>query len=217
MEDYENAISLDQISFSYAADSIAVFEKINFDIRTGQKIGIIGPNGSGKSTLLHLIMGLLHPSAGKISLLGQSMHSEKDYVVARKNIGFVFQDADDQLFSPTVLEDVAFGPLNLGFSQVVAKDKALSTLAKLGLSGFKDRITYKLSGGEKKMIALATALVMEPDILILDEPTTGLDPDTIERIIGILNQLSITLLIVSHRYDFLEKVTEKMIRMQDIN
>ena len=126
----------------------------------------------------------------------------------RPRIGFLFQDADDQLFSPTVLEDVAFGPLNLGKSQEEAKAIALKTLASLGLSGFEDRITYKLSGGEKRLVSLATVLAMEPDVLLLDEPTTGLDEATEKRLIDILKGLDLSYIVVSHNLDFLMRTTD---------
>jgi cobalt/nickel transport system ATP-binding protein len=129
-------------------------------------------------------------------------------------MGFLFQNADDQLFSPTVLEDVAFGPLNLGKKPKEARDMSLEILRELKLEGFGDRVTHRLSGGEKKLVALATVLVMKPEVLLLDEPTTGLDEDTSIRIIDILNNLDISYVIVSHEYDFLARTTRHIYSMR---
>ena len=129
-------------------------------------------------------------------------------------MGLLFQNADDQLFSPTVLEDVAFGPLNMGMKAKEARRLSMATLEELNLKGFEDRITCKLSGGEKRLVALATVLVMEPQVLLLDEPTSGLDEATRERIISILNSLKISYIIVSHEYDFLTRTTQSMYGME---
>lgn len=200
-------LNLNDISFSYPGSERKVLDHLNFSISDGEKVGLIGPNGSGKSTLLHIIMGLLRPDAGHLEFLGQRPETEKDFRLIRRNVGLVFQNADDQLFSPTVLEDVAFGPLNMGKSPAEARDMSLRTLKELNLDGFENRITHKLSGGEKKLVALATVLVMEPKVLFLDEPSTGLDETTREHIIEILNRLDITFVMVSHEYDYLARTT----------
>lgn len=190
-----------------------VLHGLNFELSTGQCVGIIGPNGSGKTTFLHVMMGLIRPDSGQIELFGQTMHGEKDFAAVRTSIGFLFQHADDQLFSPTVLEDVAFGPLNMGKPEHVARETAMVTLSRLGLEGFHDRITYRLSGGEKKLVALATILAMEPRILLLDEPTNDLDDMTRKRIIEVLNGLDIPSVIVSHDYDFLSETANTLMAM----
>jgi cobalt/nickel transport system ATP-binding protein len=133
----------------------------------------------------------------------------------RRKIGLLFQDADDQLFSPTVLEDVAFGPLNLGMSQDEAVDIAQKTLKSLDLIGFEDRITYKLSGGEKRLVSLATILAMEPEILLLDEPTAGLDDKTKAKLIGILSNLDLSFIVISHEIDFLFEITDSIYTMEN--
>ena len=137
-------------------------KNLDFEFHKGDRIGLVAPNGSGKTTLFHVIMGLLKPSAGRIVIFGQTRRKEKDFIDVRHRIGLLFQDADDQLFSPTVLEDVAFGPLNLGKTKQEALDISRRTLSFLGLSGFENRITFKLSGGEKRLVSLATILAMEP-------------------------------------------------------
>lgn len=206
-------VQLENVCFSYPNGG-AVLDDLQFKLREGEKLGLIGPNGSGKTTLLHIIMGLLSATSGTVRVLGKPAETEKDFRVVRQKIGFLFQNADDQLFSPTVLEDVAFGPLNLGKRPKEARQMSLETLRALNLEGFEDRLTHKLSGGEKKLVSLATVLVMEPKVLLLDEPTNGLDEETSERITTILNNLDISYLIVSHEYDFLARATRDIYRMQ---
>jgi len=200
---------LEDICFSYPFGK-SVLNELQFKLHRGEKVGLIGENGSGKTTFLHIIMGLLRATSGTITILDKPMETENDFRKAREKIGFLFQNPDDQLFCPTVLEDVAFGPLNLGKSPAEAKEMSLNTLKSLNLEGFEDRITHKLSGGEKKLVALATILVMEPCLLLLDEPTTGLDEDTRNRILSILNNLDISYVIVSHEFDFLEHSTRSI-------
>jgi cobalt/nickel transport system ATP-binding protein len=202
-------VHLQDICFAYP-DTGIVLDKVNFSFRRGDKIGLMGANGSGKTTLLHLIVGLLKPASGRIEISGQPVKEEKDFVQVRRSIGLLFQDADDQLFSPTVLEDVAFGPLNLGIRQDEAKRIARATLASLGLEGFEDRVTHKLSGGEKRLVSLATVLAMKPEALLLDEPTTGLDKSTAKRLIRILNDLDCSYLVISHDLDFLSQTTRQI-------
>jgi cobalt/nickel transport system ATP-binding protein len=199
----EPLIELQNITFTYPGAPQPVFQDFNFQLLPGKHIGLMGPNGCGKTTLLHLIMGLLRPQAGSIVIFGQEVKKEKDFVDVRRKVGLLFQNADDQLFCPTVLEDVAFGPLNLGKPPAEAISIARETMARLGLTGFEDRVTYKLSGGEKKLVSLATVLAMEPQLLLLDEPTAGLDEKTKDRLIHILKHLDIGYMIVSHEHDFL--------------
>ncbi len=202
-------IELKDISYSYTANTAPVLHKLNFIIGE-ERIGLVGPNGCGKTTLFHLIVGLLQPNSGQILFRAKTMESQEDFKALRKDVGFLFQSSDDQLFSPTVIEDVAFGPLNLGFSVDKSRDIALATLDKLGLSGFEDRITHKLSGGEKKLVALATILSMNPELLLLDEPTNNLDSATRNSLIEILNTLQLPYIIISHDWDFLAETTETL-------
>jgi cobalt/nickel transport system ATP-binding protein len=205
-------VNLRGLSFSYSADN-PVIDNLSFHLYRGDRIGLVGPNGSGKTTLFHIILGLLRPSSGTIELFGKPVKKERDFREVRKRIGLLFQDPDDQLFSPTVLEDVAFGPLNLGKSPEEAREVALKTLARLNLSGFKERITYKLSGGEKRLVSLATVLAMDPEVLLLDEPTNGLDEETEEKITHILKKLKLSYIFISHNFDFLSKTTDKIYAM----
>jgi cobalt/nickel transport system ATP-binding protein len=207
-------IKLEGVSYSYPGGP-PVLNQLDFQFKRGDRIGLIAPNGCGKTTLLHLIMGLLKPSAGRIEIFGKRTRDEKDFADVRRKIGLLFQDADDQLFSPTVLEDVAFGPLNLGKPKKEAIQIAEETLAFLGLDGFENRITFKLSGGEKRLVSLATVLAMAPKILLLDEPINGLDKKTRTKLTEILSGLDLSYLLISHDFDFLVETTDAIYTMQD--
>ncbi|MCW9033822.1 MAG: energy-coupling factor ABC transporter ATP-binding protein [Rhodospirillales bacterium] len=204
---------LENIHFSYPQRP-PILSGVSLQLYPDERLCLTGHNGTGKSTLLQLMVGLLQPTSGDISAFGKIRKEEKDFLEVRKAAGFVFQDPDDQLFCPTVLEDVAFGPLNLGKS----KDEVLSivdkTLLSLGLSEFKDRITHKLSGGEKRLVALATVLAMEPQVLLLDEPTTNLDEETTEKLIGILLDLPQSMIIVSHDPHFRRRIATRMVQLR---
>ncbi len=201
-------IELQGIMYRYSEEAL-VLENLDFIFDT-ERIGLVGDNGSGKTTLLHLIMGLLMPLSGKILFCGKPVQSKKDWLKLRQAIGFVFQNSDDQLFMPTVIEDVAFGLLNLGMSPHKAQAQAQATLESLGIGSFAQRLTHKLSGGEKRLVALATVLAMNPQALILDEPTNDLDPETRLKLIDILRNLPQKLLVVSHDWDFLHHVVQKL-------
>ena len=210
MDNSEVIIELKGVSFVYQGNQSErpVLDDLNLQISRGERVGLIGPNGSGKTTLFHLLMGLLRPTQGEIVVFGKTRLQEKDFREVREKIGLLFQDADDQLFCPTVAEDVAFGPLNLGKSQEEALEITRQVLKRLSLEEFENRLTYKLSGGEKRLISLATVLAMQPEVLVLDEPTTGLDEDTVEQLIHILRSSDLTYLIASHNRDFLSKTTD---------
>jgi len=207
-------INLAGISFRYP-DGPPVLNELDFKLHQGNRIGLIAPNGSGKTTLLHVIMGLLKPSSGKLEIFGKPVREEKDFADVRRRIGLLFQDADDQLFSPTVLEDVAFGPLNLGKSKTDAVQIARQTLDFLGLAGFEDRITFKLSGGEKRLVSLATVLAMEPEVLLLDEPMNGLDIKTKAKLSEILSGIDLSYIVISHDFDFLADIAEDIYTMSE--
>jgi cobalt/nickel transport system ATP-binding protein len=206
-------IELRNLSYTYPHNSIPVLQNLNFSVAE-KHIGIIGSNGCGKTTFFHIIVGLLPPDKGQLLFQGKSVKSKTDLRGLRKEIGFLFQNSDDQLFSPTVIEDVAFGPLNLGFPPAAAKEIAIKTLEKLGLSGFEERITHKLSGGEKKLVALATILAMKPKMLLLDEPTNNLDPKTRDRLIDILQGLDLYQIIISHDWDFLSQTNSTLYQIE---
>jgi len=209
MKEKENkaVIKIADLSFAYPSRDY-VFKEFNFNFFKGERIGLVGLNGSGKTTLFHLIMGLLHPTEGKIEIYGKERKVENDFVEVRERIGLVFQDPDDQLFSPTVAEDIAFGPLNLRKNYQETKKILKETLETLGLAGFEDRITYNLSYGEKRLVSLATVWAMQPEILLLDEPTIWLDEETIKKIVKILNSHPhLSYIIISHDKKFLKETT----------
>jgi len=205
-------IRLEDVAFAYEP-ARAVLTGCHLTIRQGERVGLIGPTGGGKTTLLHLIVGLLRPTSGRIEIFGKPRTKEADFLEVRRRVGLLFQDADDQLLFPTVAEDVAFGPLNLGKPKQEVLRVVRETLAELGLTGYENRITYRLSGGEKRLAALAGLLAMQPEVLLLDEPFAGLDEQTAHRVIHILDQLPQTLLLVSHHRDWLRQLASRTVRL----
>ena len=206
MSNTDKLINLKKISFIYP-DGKKVLDGLDLSLKKKERLGLIGPNGSGKTTLFRLIMGLLKPSSGTLTIFGREMTDKKDFMPVRQKIGLLFQDADDQLFNPTVLDDVAFGPLNQGKSPSEAKEISRGILSSLGLKEFENRITYKLSGGEKKLVSLATVLAMKPEILLLDEPTTGIDVETTKKIVSVLEAIDVSSIIISHDMDFIQRTS----------
>lgn len=202
-----------EVGFGYPGRP-PLLQGLNLRIGESERIALIGPNGAGKSTLLHLIVGLLRPTAGQVRVLGRDCRSETDFRAVRGRVGLLFQHSDDQLFCPTVLDDVAFGPLNLGRTREQAAAIAERTLAALGLRGFGPRVTHRLSGGEKRLVALATVLAMEPQLLLLDEPTSGLDAVSAARLLDHLAGLPQAMLIVSHEQPVLERLTARAVLLE---
>lgn len=182
-------------------DAKQALEDLSFHAAPGDFVTIIGANGAGKSTLMQLLLGLL---TGDGTITVDDLPAEKKNLAAiRQKIGFVLQDADNQMFMPTVLDDMVFGPCNYGLSRVDAERRADEVLARLGLSHLKNRYNHKLSGGEKRMAAIATILAMEPSVIVMDEPTTALDPVNRRAVIHAINDLSQTKLIASHDLDMI--------------
>ena len=204
---------LRQIRFDYP--DRAVFSQVDFDLHVGERVALVGPNGAGKSTLMQLMVGLHRPAAGRIEAFGRERCCEADFREVRARAGLLFQDSDDQLFCPTVLEDVAFGPLNLGRSQDEAAAIAHATLGELGLADFTERVTHRLSGGEKRLVALATVLAMQPEVLLLDEPTNGLDEGTERRLLDHLEALPMAMVFVSHDRRLVERLATRAVLLKD--
>ena len=196
----EPIFALEHISFTYPGGR-QVFRDMDFALYPDRKIGLYGPNGSGKTTFFRLIMGLAAPQEGRILFHGRPLETEKDFRELRCKVGLVLQHAEDQLFCPTVLEDVAFGPLNLGCTQDEARDRAASTLERLGLAGFENRLTHRLSGGEKQRISIARMILKNSPIVILDEATAFTDQENEEKIQRSIAALTKgkTLLVIAHR------------------
>ena len=209
-------IRLREVSFGYEPDR-PVLECANMNLRRGERIGLTGANGSGKTTLLHLLVGLLRPARGEVEVFGRVRSNEDDFREVRAKVGLLFQDPEDQLFCPTVAEDVAFGPFNLGMTRRDVESAVRDTLDRLGLRGFEDRITYRLSFGEKRLVSLAAVLAMKPQALLLDEPTSGLDGESAERITNVLNELDLPMLVASHDLQFLRRVTSSHLILDRAN
>ncbi|MDI3323970.1 ABC transporter ATP-binding protein [Pontibacterium granulatum] len=192
-----------------------VLDKVDFTLYPGERVALTGANGAGKTTFLHLLVGLKKAKGGEVHAFGQLRNEEKAFVEVRARAGFLFQDPDDQLFCPTVLEDVAFGPLNLGKSRDEALQLARETLASLGMEGFEERVTHQLSGGEKRMITLACVLAMKPDVLLLDEPSNALDTEARRRLLDTLKSLPHAMIIISHDDEFLRELETRRVRLSD--
>jgi len=207
MEDHE-LIRIEKVSFSYGRGR-DVLRDCYLRLEPRDRLAITGPNGSGKSTLLALLVGLIKPSSGRVWVLGKLRQTEGDFREVRGRVGLLFQNSDDQLFCPTVAEDVAFGPLNLGKSREEVRQIVKETLENLGLEGYERRITYQLSGGEKRLVALATILALQPEVLLLDEPTTGLDEASQERVTNLICRLPQAMIVVSHDQHLLRQVTNR--------
>ncbi len=210
----ESLVCLHDVDFGYDSDR-PVLRRCNFRLEAGERVALRGGNGSGKTTLLHLIVGLLRPNAGRVEIFGSPRVVERDFHEVRRRVGLLFQEADDQLFCPTVAEDVAFGPLNLGLPRQRVRQIVAETLDSVGLDGYQCRITYKLSSGEKRLAALATVLAMQPEVLLLDEPTAGLDEQATERLTELLGHLPHAMLVVSHQQDFCRRITHSTVTLRD--
>ncbi len=208
----EVAIQMENIGYLYPDGNVAL-DDVNLRIMKGERVAILGPNGAGKSTLLLLINGLFKPSKGSINVLG--MPVTRSYLrKVRMSVGLVFQDPDDQLFCPTLWEDVTFGPLNLGLSEEEIINRAKDALETVGLEGHEERPPHHLSMGEKKKAAIAVVLAMRPEIIVLDEPTANLDPASRVELIRFLNDLyedqGITIVVAAHDVDFISKVADRV-------
>lgn len=208
----ETLFDLRNIEFGYGSRT-PVLHGLHFALEAGERVALCGANGSGKTSLLHLMVGLVRPRQGTLTAFGQGRLGESDFVEVRRRAGLVFQDPDDQLFCPTVAEDVAFGPLNLGRSREEAAYIVDRTLAALGLAELAPRVVYQLSGGEKRLVSLAGVLAMEPEVLLLDEPTNGLDDHHRERLVALLAELPQAMVIVSHDQDFRQRLATRSLKL----
>jgi cobalt/nickel transport system ATP-binding protein len=192
-----------------------ILSDCSFTLAERERVGLQGPNGCGKSSFLWMLMGLLLPEKGRIEILGKRREREKDFREIRGPVGLVFQDSDDQLFCSTVLEDIAFGPLNFGKSKQQARGIAAEVLSRIGLEGYENRLTHHLSGGEKRLVALATVLAMQPAIYLFDEPLAGLDEAACERVVRLLESLPEAMIIASHDHAFLDRIATRKVRLSD--
>ncbi|MGQ9664044.1 MAG: energy-coupling factor ABC transporter ATP-binding protein [bacterium] len=196
-------IKLNNIKFGYPGLN-PLFNELNFEVSKGAHIGIIGPNGCGKTTLFNIIMGFVKPSFGDVEIFGKCRKTENDFQEVRQRIGYLFQNSDDQLFCPSVREEIAFGLLNYRILKQEIEKRIQEVLRLMGLEGFEERAPYHLSAGEKKRLAIATVLAMKPEILFFDEPTNELDESGINSVIEILHN-NMTYIIISQDINFLKK------------
>ncbi|QDL93946.1 ABC transporter ATP-binding protein (plasmid) [Paroceanicella profunda] len=196
-------------------DARPVLREVSMALGPGERLAITGGNGAGKSTLLRTLIGLERPRAGRVLAFGAERRDEAGFREVRRRVGLLFQDADDQLFSPTVLEDVAFGPLNLGLSRGAAEAVARQRLEAFGIGGLGARLTHRLSGGEKRLVALAAVLAMDPEVLLLDEPTNALDEAHAAQMAGLLDTLGCAMILVSHDASLVERLATRKLALRD--
>jgi len=188
-------LAVKNLSFHYPDGHIAL-HAVSLKISPREKVALVGPNGAGKSTLMLHLNGILSGD-GDLCVAGMSLDKE-NLPLVRAKVGMVFQNPDDQLFSPTVFEDVAFGPLHMGLSEAEVRQRVECALAQVDMSQYAERLSHHLSVGEKKRIAIATVLSMDPEILVLDEPSAGLDPRARRALINLLREMELTMLVSTH-------------------
>ncbi len=206
-------VQAEELYYSYP-DGKKALQSVSFLITHGESVAIVGANGAGKSTLLMHLNGNIIPQKGKLRIGDFPVIKETVHHV-RRSVGMVFQDSDDQLFMPTVFDDVAFGPINMGFPADEVKSRVINTLETVGAKHLIDRPTHRLSGGEKRSVAIATVLSMAPDILVMDEPTSSLDPKSRRRLIELLKTFHHTKIIATHDLDMVLDLCERTIIMCD--
>ena len=201
------------LSFTYP-DGTEALKNVNIQIKKGEKIAIMGPNGAGKSTLFSHFNGLSEPTSGHVEIDGEKIvFTREEMLKVRQKAGIVFQDPNDQLFAPTVKEDVAFGPMNLGLDYDEVNARIKEALEMVGMSGFEDKTPHHLSGGQQKRVAIAGIIAMRPEIMILDEPTAGLDPEGVDKVLNILNKLNeegMSIIISSHDIEMVNHFADKI-------
>ena len=193
------------------ADGRVALHPMTFTVRPGERVALVGPNGAGKTTLFLRVAGVLPGKPGQLALAGLDPASPAHRAALPGKVGIVFQNPDDQLFAPTLLEDVAFGPLNLGATAAEAVALAEETLARVGLPGAGGRTPHKLSGGEKRRAALAGVLAMRPELMLLDEPSMYLDPRGRRELIGLLNGLPGTMVVATHDLRFAAETCQRVL------
>ncbi|MEJ2747612.1 MAG: ABC transporter ATP-binding protein [Anaerolineae bacterium] len=205
-------LGVSNLSFSYP-DGFQALKDVSLTIASGEKVALVGPNGAGKSTLMLHLNGLL-TGQGAIEVAGLPV-IKKYYPVIRSKVGMVFQNPDDQLFSPTVFDDVAFGPLHMGLPEAEIQQRVTRALSLVGMDGLEERLSHHLSLGQKKRVAIATVLSMDPEILVLDEPSAGLDPRARRSLINLLHDLPLTMLVSSHDMLMVRELFPRMIIMDE--
>lgn len=205
-----HSIVVQNLSFSYPDNRVALRD-VSLDISPCEKVALVGPNGAGKSTLILHLNGILRGD-GEVTVAGLDVN-DKNLGKIRGSVGLVFQTPDDQLFSPTVFDDVAYGPIYQGLAEQDVHERVDEALAVVGMSDFKSRVSHHLSVGEKKRIAIATVLSMRPEVLVLDEPTAGLDPRARRSLLGLLDDMPMTMLVSTHDMLMVQELFQRTIVM----
>lgn len=206
-------IELKNVSYIYASSKTKALDNINIEIYPGEKIAILGANGAGKSTVFKNLNGILKPSSGEVLIKGERI-SKKTIIKVRQTVGIVFQNPDDQIIAPTVEQDIAFGPINMGLSEEEVGSRVKEAIELVNISGLEDRSPHHLSGGQKKLVAIAGILAMRPEVIVLDEPTAGLDPFSASEIMKVMDrmnrELGITIILSSHDVDIIPLFAERV-------
>lgn len=210
-------LALRNATIHYPGAGQPVLRDLVFELHAGERVGLVGPIGSGKTTLLMSLVGLVGLARGELEFQGRVVRTKSDLAVLRRGVGVVFQNPDDQLFSPTVLEDVAFGLLNLGCSQTEALERSMHMLKSMHLDLLARREPHTLSGGQKRLVSLATVLVMRPKALLLDEPTNDLDGKSRELVKNALDQSGCALVVASHDQSLLAGLTNQSFVLPERN
>jgi cobalt/nickel transport system ATP-binding protein len=211
-------LEVKNIKYSYNSDYQAL-RGVSLKVERGEMVALLGKNGAGKSTLFLHLNGIYEPDEGQVFIDGEELkYDKKSLLKFRQKVGIVFQNPDDQIFAPTVEEDVAFGPLNLGLPMEEVQDRVEEALARVGMSGYEKTAPHHLSGGQKKRVAIAGVLAMKPEIMVLDEPTAGLDPQGVVDLSKLLNELNdegITIIISTHEVDLVPNYAKRVFVLVD--
>ena len=204
------SIDVTNLRYSYP-DGHQALNGVNLKIKRGERVALLGPNGAGKTTLVMHLNGILEATEGEVKISGEMVDSKNKGTlkVIRQRVGIVFQDPDDQLFMPTVFEDVAFGPTNMGLDKATIEERSIQALQMVDMLEFKERAPHHLSFGQRRRVAVATVLAMEPEILILDEPSSNLDPASRRELSEILLSLNVTILMVTHDLPYAYEICER--------
>ncbi len=206
-------VEVKDLCYRYPHLDSNALDKINLKVFKGERVAVLGANGAGKSTLFKHLNGILRPHSGEVVVKGETI-TKKNIRTCRETVGIVFQDPDDQVLAPSVEEDIAFGPINMGLSRKEVETRVKEALEMVGLTGFEERAPHHLSGGQKKLVAIAGILAMRPEVIVLDEPTAGLDPLSSVRILELImkmnRELGITLLLSTHDVDVVPYFAERV-------
>ena len=211
-------LEVKNLKYAYNSEYQAL-KGVSLKVERGEMVALLGKNGAGKSTLFLHLNGIYEPDEGQVFIDGEELkYDKKSLLKFRQKVGIVFQNPDDQIFAPTVEEDVAFGPLNLGLSMEEVQDRVEHALARVGMSGYEKSAPHHLSGGQKKRVAIAGILAMKPEVMVLDEPTAGLDPQGVvdlSKLLNDLNEEGITIIISTHEVDLVPNYANKVFVLVD--